>query len=267
MASKAQIVATLGPASSNEKTFFDMVRRQADVARLNFAWGSYEEKSAQIAVVRAAEKEFNRRIPIIADLPGPRMTHDRGHTYDKKVTIPTEVDIEHMKFSIEKKVDFFAVSFVGSADDVENVRAALKKLGGKQKLIAKIERKAALSDLEAIVKASDAIMVARGDLGSEIPLEEIPFVQARIIALSNKAKKPVITATEMLLSMKENPLPTRAEVTDVANAILLGSDAVMLSEETSVGKHPIEAVAMMERIVVESERHIKRNLNTLAPLV
>ncbi len=269
--SRAQIVTTLGPASSNDKVFFDMVVHQADVARLNFAWGSYDEKASQIAVVRAAEKKFGRRIPIVADLPGPRVQRadkgDQGHTYQKDIKVLTDIDIDHMRFCIERNVDYFALSFIGSAKDVENARAAVKKLGGRQPLIAKIERKAALDDLEAIVLAADAIMVARGDLGTEIPLEQIPFAQARIIALANGAGKPVITATEMLLTMKDNPRPTRAEVTDVANAILQGSDAVMLSEETSVGKYPVETVAMMERIAVEAEKHAKgRGFNILKPL-
>ena len=265
--SKAQIVTTLGPASSNEKTFAGMVAHQADVARLNFAWGNREEKAAQIAVVRAVEKKLGKRIPIIADLPGPREQQGKNHTYRKGAAVLTQEDIEHMKFGIEKNVDYFALSFIGSAKDVENARSAVKKLGGKQPLIAKIERKESLDDLEAIIKAADAIMVARGDLGNEIPLEQLPFAQMRIIKLSNKAKKPVITATEMLLSMKDNPRPERAEVTDVANAILEGSDAVMLSEETSVGKYPVETVAMMEKIVLEAEKHVKgRKFYVLKPL-
>ncbi|HEU5114807.1 MAG TPA: pyruvate kinase [Candidatus Paceibacterota bacterium] len=267
MASKADIVTTLGPASSNTEAFFKMVESGADIARLNFAWGSYEEKAAQIEVVRAAEKRFGKRIPIIADLPGPRTQHVRGHTYTKDIPVTTEMDIEHMKFCVKHGVELIALSFIGSAKDVEGARAALKNVGGTQPLIAKIERKAALDNIEAVIKAADAIMVARGDLVSEIPIETLPFAQKRIIEAANAAKKPVITATEMLLSMKDNPLPTRAEVTDVANAILQGSDAVMLSEETSVGKHPSEAVAMMEKITLEAEKHIARSIIPVASLV
>lgn len=266
MTSKAQIVATLGPASGNTETFFVMVKNQAIAVRLNFAWGNFEEKLVQIDTVRAAEKKFNVRIPIIADLPGPRIQEGKIHGYKKNISVLTDADIERMKFCIEKNVDYFALSFVGSAHDVEVARAVVKKLGGAQKIIAKIERLAALEAIKEIIAVSDAIMIARGDLGSEIPLEQIPFAQAKIIALSNQAGKPVITATEMLLSMKENPRPTRAEVTDVVNAILQGSDAVMLSEETSIGKYPVETVQMMEKIIIEAEKHTQQSRSHLVSL-
>ncbi|HEU0080655.1 MAG TPA: pyruvate kinase [Candidatus Paceibacterota bacterium] len=257
-ASKAQIVVTLGPASSNEEVFSAMVAHQADAARLNFAWGDYVEKAAQIAVVRSVEKRAGRRIPIIADLPGPRVQGDQGHSFRLGAPALTPQDAEHMKFGIRHAVDYFALSFIGSAQDVRTARAALAAAGGSQPLIAKIERAEALADIDAIIGAADAVMVARGDLGDNIPLEKLPFAQADIIKRANAAGKPVITATEMLLSMKESLRPTRAETTDVANAILQGSDAVMLSEETSVGKHPVEAVAVMERIVLEAEKHTRR---------
>lgn len=264
MNSKAQIVATIGPASSKEEVFLSMAEHQADIARLNFAWGSHDEKAGQIAVVRSVEKKVGRKILIIADLPGPRAQHDRTHTYNRAIPSLTELDKGHIKFCIEKGVDYFALSFVASADDIEKARTAVKSFGGTQPLIAKIERKDALDNLEEIIAAADAVMVARGDLGNDIPLETLPFAQAHIIALANAAQKPVITATEMMLSMKENPSPTRAEVTDVANAILQGSDAVMLSEETSVGKYPVETVAMMEKIVLEAEKHLNgRPVNAL----
>ena len=118
-----------------------------------------------------------------------------------------------------------------------------------------------MEKIEEIIAAADAVMIARGDLGNEIPLEKIPFIQHDIVQKCKKAGKPVITATQMLLSMVENPVPTRAEVTDVANAILQGSDAVMLSDETTQGKYPIEAVAIMEKIVLEAERHLAGELN------
>lgn len=266
MTSKAQIVATLGPASSNTETLLHMAEHQMDVARLNFAWGSFEEKAAQIAVVRDVEKKLQRKILIIADLPGPRIQEGSVHSYEKDIKILTPDDIKRIAFGVEQNVDYFALSFIGSAKDVLDARNAVTNARGTQRLIAKIERKAALDQIEEIISVSDAIMVARGDLGNEIPLEQIPFAQARIIALANKAGKPVITATEMLLTMKDNPRPTRAEVTDVANAILQGSDAIMLSEETSVGKYPVDTITMMEKIALEAEKHITRSFNTLTPL-
>jgi pyruvate kinase len=133
----------------------------------------------------------------------------------------------------------------------------VKGLGGNQKIIAKIERAVALESLGAIIAETDAVMVARGDLGNEVPLEQIPFVQERIIRESKLAGKPVITATQMLLSMVNSPVPTRAEVTDVTNAILEGSDAIMLSEESAIGKYPVEVIAMMERIAAEAEIHMQ----------
>jgi pyruvate kinase len=141
----------------------------------------------------------------------------------------------------------------------------VRSFGGTQKIMAKIERKDAVDAIDEIIAVSDAVMVARGDLGSEFPLEEIPFIQARIIEKCRKAKKPVVTATEMLLSMTERERPTRAEVTDVANAILQGSDAVMLSEETASGHYPALAVGMMEKIVLEAERHLGKG-HTVSPL-
>ena len=145
--------------------------------------------------------------------------------------------------------------FVGGPEDIEKCREVINNLGGNQKIIAKIERKVAMESLEQIIEKADAVMVARGDLGEEVPLEEIPFIQEKIVKMSKKLGKPVIVATQMLLSMVENPTPTRAEVTDVENAIMQGADAVMLSEETAKGKYPVEAVEMMEKIILETERH------------
>lgn len=258
MNSKAQIVATIGPASENPEIFFSMVEHHMDVVRLNFSWGTLEEKVTQINLVRQAEKKIGRHIPVIQDLPGPRVQETSGHTYDASVVSSlTDTDKKYLKFGVEQGVDYIAVSFVGSEKDILLCRELIKSFGGKQKIIAKIERAVALKHLDKIIEVADVIMVARGDLGNEVPLEQIPFIQDRIINKSKAAGKPVITATQMLLSMTENPTPTRAEVTDVANAILQGSDAVMLSEETASGKYPVEAVAMMEKIVLEAEKHLR----------
>jgi len=153
-------------------------------------------------------------------------------------------------------VDYLALSFVRRAEDVEALR---KLVPNTIKLVAKIEKATALDTLDRIVAASDAVMVARGDLGVELPFEQVPHVQKRLISEANHQGKPVITATQMLESMVHNPRPTRAEASDVANAILDGTDAVMLSAETAVGQYPVEAVGAMDRIIREMERHPQRH--------
>jgi len=176
---------------------------------------------------------------------------------DGTLNIPsvTERDFEYLAFGLEQRVDYVAVSFVRSAEDVHRVKAFMAQRGKNIPVIAKIEKHEALEDLDNIVSAADGIMVARGDLGIEIPLEQVPLVQKAIIAKCNRASKPVITATQMLESMTFSSKPTRAEVTDVANAILDGTDAVMLSGETARGQFPTEAVRTMAEIAREVEKN------------
>ena len=172
----------------------------------------------------------------------------------------TEKDREDLTNMVALGIDWIALSFVRRVEDVLEVRALIESLGGQQPVISKLERPEALDDLEGIVAASDAIMVARGDLGVEIGPERVPAIQKEIIDLANRLGRPVITATEMLDSMIRSPRPTRAEASDVANAIFDGSDAVMLSGETAAGKYPVEAVRTMARIieVAESTVHLVR---------
>ncbi|MGD0940639.1 MAG: pyruvate kinase [Terracidiphilus sp.] len=169
----------------------------------------------------------------------------------------TEKDAEDLEFALKNGVDAIAVSFVRTAEDVRLVRNRVAALGYETWIIAKLEKPQAIEDLDAILDASDAIMVARGDLGVELPPEQVPAIQKHIIRRAAEFRKPVITATQMLESMIENPRPTRAEVSDVANAVYDGTDAVMLSGESAIGKYPVEAVSMMARIVVDAERNIK----------
>ncbi len=165
-------------------------------------------------------------------------------------------DIEDLKFGLEQGVDFVALSFVSLAEDIKQLRNLITefKTSSSVKIIAKIERQAAVKNLKEIVEASDMVMVARGDLGLEIPEAEVPVVQKQIIEMAHQASKPVIVATQMLDSMRESTRPTRAEVSDVANAVIDRADYLMLSNETATGKHPVLAVKTMAEIIVATEK-------------
>ena len=171
----------------------------------------------------------------------------------------TDKDTEDLEFALKNGVDAIAVSFVRTAEDVRLVRNRVSAYGGETWIIAKLEKPQAIEHLDAILTVADGIMVARGDLGVEVPPEKVPAIQKRIIRRAAEFRKPVITATQMLESMIDNPRPTRAEVSDVANAVYDGTDAVMLSGESAVGKYPVQTVAMMARIVADAERHIKED--------
>ena len=176
---------------------------------------------------------------------------------DGSLNIPsvTERDFKFLEFGLERGIDYGALSFVRSAEDVERAKAFIAEKNRRVPVIAKIEKHEALSELDDIIAAADGIMVARGDLGIEVPIESVPIIQKEIIAKCNRASKPVVTATQMLESMVASPRPTRAEATDVANAILDGTDAVMLSTETALGAYPTEAVRTMAEIAREVEKH------------
>ncbi|MDP2729954.1 MAG: pyruvate kinase [Dehalococcoidales bacterium] len=167
---------------------------------------------------------------------------------------------DQILFSMQQEPDYLALSFVSSAEDVSNVRNFLHEQGSEIPLISKIERIQAVRDFDNILSVSDGIMVARGDLGVDIPLERVPLVQKETIGKCNRVGKPVITATQMLESMINAAHPTRAEVTDIANAILDGTDAIMLSGETAIGKYPLAAVRMMARIALETEKKLPYDL-------
>lgn len=177
-----------------------------------------------------------------------------------KVSVPsfTEKDVDDLKFGLVHDVDYVALSFVRSADDIRQLREIVireVKKGVRVPIVAKIEKGEAVEAIDSIIAEADVLMVARGDLGVELPPEEVPVIQKMIVRKCNEAGKPVIIATQMLESMVENPRPTRAEANDVANAVLDGADAVMLSGETSIGKYPIEAVETMDRIIRKAEEH------------
>jgi pyruvate kinase len=169
----------------------------------------------------------------------------------------SDTDLEFVAFALQEGVDAFGVSFVEEANDILKVKRFAQKRGQSAYVVAKIERAEAIDNFDAILSAADAIMIARGDLGVQIPLQDVPVVQKKLIHKANLLGRPVITATQMLLSMTENIRPTRAEVSDVANAILDGTDAVMLSEETAIGRYPVEAVEMISKIATAAERERK----------
>ncbi|WP_372727561.1 pyruvate kinase [Nocardioides sp.] len=173
------------------------------------------------------------------------------------VSVPalSEKDIEDLRFALHLRVDFVALSFVRDARDAEDVRAIMREEGVQLPVIAKIEKPQAVENLDEVIAAFDGFMVARGDLGVECPLEDVPFLQKQIIEKARLNAKPVIVATQMLESMITNPAPTRAEASDVANAVLDGADAVMLSGETSVGEFPVHTVETMARIISATELH------------
>ncbi|MBW2039827.1 MAG: pyruvate kinase [Deltaproteobacteria bacterium] len=171
-----------------------------------------------------------------------------------RARVLTDKDKEDLLFGVEEEVDLIALSYVRNREDILEAKEVLRSKGADIPIIAKIERHAALKHIEEIMETADGIMVARGDLGVEIPLEEVPLIQKELIKRANSAGKPVITATQMLRSMVGNPRPTRAEASDVANAIFDGTDAVMLSEETATGRYPVEAVKFMVLMAQAAER-------------
>ena len=202
------------------------------------------------------EKVENVDIHCRVILGGKLSSHKGINLPSRSIRAPilTNKDYEDLAFGLAQGVDYVALSFVRSASDIEVARAYMRAQGKVRPLIAKIEKHEALDELDEIMGAVDGVMVARGDLGVDIPPEQVPTAQRMIIDKANFAGKPVITATQMLKSMTDAPRPTRAEVSDVANAVLEGTDAVMLSEESAMGQYPVEAVAMMAKIAEEAEK-------------
>ncbi len=334
---RVKIVATLGPASAPRETLLAMMQAGMDMARINAAHGSNDERAALIEEVRSCAAELGRLVPILFDLRGLKIRTGplggeekvpiaRGSTIEivnepvpttlerigidypalfdvvqpgsrilisdgliellvervqggvgychvgrgglllgkQGVTLPgatikggslTEVDRADLAFGVEQGVDFLGLSFVTDAADLRLARAVAGWQGGTPPaLIAKIERPDALASVRAIAAVADGLMVARGDLGVQMPAEQVPRAQKEIIRVANERAVPVITATQMLESMITQPVATRAETSDVANAVWDGTDAVMLSAETAVGGYPVEAVQTMGRIIREAER-------------
>ncbi len=225
-----------------------------------------------IGDVKPGERIFlaNGAIKLVADSVTPNtieatVTQSGTLTSNKQINVPdtnmsasalTEKDRKDLAFGLTQNYPFIGISFVQDAKDVNDLRALLPK---DRQIVSKVERQAAINNIDEIIEASDVVMVARGDMGAEIPEAEVPFVQKMMVTKCNKAGKASIVATQMLTSMLENPYPTRAEVSDIANAVLDGCSAVWLSDETAVGKFPVECVKVMRQVVERAERYQDEN--------
>lgn len=237
-----------GNAREVSVTYHDLPREVKAGDTLLLADGTVEMTVSRVDIARG---DIICRVVVGGELS----SHKGINLPSGSISVPlmTEKDEVDLAFGIAMDVDYVALSFVRNARDVEDARSSMKKLGGDIPLIAKIEKHEAITNIDEIISMVDGIMVARGDLGVETPLFKVPQVQKMLIQKAADARIPVITATQMLRSMVENPRPTRAEVTDVANAILDGTDAVMLSEETAIGQHPVKAVEIMARIAADTD--------------
>lgn len=220
---KTQIIATIGPSTLNGKVFKATIQAGVDIIRINTAYGDF----SQYDQILRNLKETKKDIKVMFDI--------------KRTDV--------LDYFNKHKLDYIAVSFAQSASQLTQI----KKISPGAKMIAKIESKPGVSNFKEILEISDGVMVARGDLGEAVSLEKVPCLQKKFTRLAIKNKKFVIAATEMLLSMQNSKTPTRAEVSDVANAVFDGVDAVMLSEETAVGKYPVESVTYMKKIIIEAE--------------
>jgi pyruvate kinase len=205
----------------------------------------------ELEVIAADATDVRCRVVHGGELGGNKGINVPARSIDPPIL--SAKDRADLAFGLEQGVDWVALSFVRHADDVREAKSLIRAAGHATPLMAKIEKFEALDAIDEILTEADGLMVARGDLGVEIPLEQVPRAQKMLIAKANAAAKPVVTATQMLRSMVENPRPTRAEVTDVANAIFDGTDAVMLSEETAVGRYPVAAVVVMDRVAEDTE--------------
>ncbi|KAH8340961.1 hypothetical protein KR059_010512, partial [Drosophila kikkawai] len=249
------IICTVGPSSQRADVLLELIRAGMRVVRMNFSHGSHEYHSKTIQEARKAiamyqeETGLPKAVALALDTKGPEIR--TGVAVDLPAL--TERDRRDLQFGAEQKVDMIFASFIRDAKALADIRQALGPAGDRIKVISKIENQQGLTNIDEIILASDGIMVARGDLGIEIPSESVPLAQKSIIAKCNKVGKPVICATQMLDSMTTKPRPSRAEVADVANAILDGADAVMLSGETAKGKYPAEAVRVMAKICAKME--------------
>lgn len=334
MKKQTKIVATIGPASNNKETILKLAEAGANVLRLNFSHGSYEDHTKVIEMVREINDEKGYNLCLLQDLQGPKIrigivkdngveladgqkltitteeiegTSEKVSTVyqqivadvkegdtilvddgnielrtesvsetevvttvihggilksrkgmnlpDSNVSAPslTEKDLEDLAFGLSQDIDWVALSFVRKVEDIRELKMQIEAAQKDTKVIAKIEKPEALANIDAIIEETDGIMVARGDLGVEIATHDVPIWQKKIVEKCNQAAKPVIIATQMMESMIENPRPTRAETNDVANAVMDGADALMLSAESAAGKFPVETVTKMSETIAAVE--------------
>ncbi|MBI5416886.1 pyruvate kinase [Candidatus Poribacteria bacterium] len=252
-AGKKIILTTNRIVSNSEKIFITYPYLTKDLIKKDIIL--LDDGKLELEVLQAKSDEIICEVRI-----GGKLKSNKGVNFPMKslsISAITPKDIKDINFGVAQKVDFIALSFVRNPEDIIKLREILKKRKSHIPIIAKIEKYEAVEQIDKIVEASDGIMVARGDLGVEVPLENVPIYQKMIIRKANEYGKPVITATQMLESMIENPTPTRAEVTDISNAILDGTDAIMLSAETSIGKYPAQAVKIMTKIAEKTEQIVK----------
>ncbi|MCK5413162.1 MAG: hypothetical protein KAI57_02185 [Candidatus Pacebacteria bacterium] len=231
---RTKIIATIGPASEKFSVLSQLIQAGVDVFRFNLKYSTIKKHGQIINEIRKAASEQNKSVQILIDLPNFSF-------------------LEGINLAVNRKAEYIALSYLEQVDEIISFKKVIDKMKLSVNVIAKIETKGALNHFEEILDEADVIMVARGDLGESILIEKVPFAQKEIILSCKKADKMVIVATEMLLSMTSNREPTRAEVSDVANAVLEGSNAVMLSEETSIGQNPVQAVEIMSKIIYEAE--------------
>ncbi len=259
---------TDGPVELRRGARFTITTREVD-GNVEIAGTTYDGLAGDVNVgdpiliddgkVRLRVVEIKDGTDVVCEvLVGGKVSNNKGiNLPGVAVSVPalSEKDIEDLRFALHLTVDFIALSFVRSAADAEDVRRIMREEGVELPIIAKIEKPQAIDNLDEIISAFDGFMVARGDLGVECQMEEVPFLQKKVIDKARLNAKPVIVATQMLESMISSPSPTRAEASDVANAVLDGTDAVMLSGETSVGEYPIHTVETMARIIMATEAH------------
>lgn len=231
---RTKIVATVGPASRDDSVLKKLIMSGVDIFRLNLKHSTPAEHGEVVDNIRKVANENGAVVKVLMDLP--RSTF-----------------VEGIELAFQKKPEYIALSYIKNVSEVVEFKKVIKKNKLSTNIITKIETNEALNNFASIMKEVESLMVARGDLGRSIPIEQVPFVQKEIVQACNSADRMVIVATEMLLSMVSNKKPTRAEASDVANAVLEGSNAVMLSEETAIGKNPVEAVEIMDKIIHEAE--------------